>query len=477
MKRPVLVAIIAVVAAASAVGGYMYWRAQARVAAVREGVPARPDLSAWPAELASRIDACTRRVESGGDDAVRALGELGQLYHANGFYAEASVCYHALLRADPANARWPHAFASILAGYGKVDDAIVLFRQAADLAPGYVPSRLRLGDVLLKANRLDEAAKVYREILQIEPRQAYAHLGLGRILMAQGDWTGARDALERAASLSNDRLAYDLLPTVYERLLDTERAATLRGRIKAAGSYADAPDPWLDEMMLACYDTYRLAVAGGAAKHGGDRKVALQLLERARQISPDSAPVHFQLGIMFLETKEYSKARPHLEQCTRLAPDMADGWIHLSNLHATVGNRAESERVLAEGLARCPQSPGLQLEKAHRLAAAGRTDEAIAAYHESFRLRPDEAAPLFSVAKIHFEQGRDAEGIAELERALQAEPGFPPALSILAYHAITTGDQAGARLWLERVRQQPRVTRSERDQLVKAFTDRFGSPP
>jgi tetratricopeptide (TPR) repeat protein len=222
-------------------------------------------------------------------------------------------------------------------------------------------------------------------------------------------------------------------------------------------------------MMLACYDTYRLAVAGGAAKHGGNRKVALQLLERARQISPDSAPVHFQLGIMYLETKEYSKARPHLEQCTRLAPDMADGWIHLSNLLATVGNRAESERVLAEGIARCPNSPGLQLEQAHRLAAAGQPEAAVAAYRESFRLRPDEAAPLFSIAKIRFEQGRDAEAVEELKRALDTEPDFP--------HAITVGNQADARAWLARIDLQPRVTRAERDNLLAAYREKFGAAP
>lgn len=477
MKRPILIAIVVVAALGAGAGGFFLWRTQDRAAAVREGVPARPDLSGWPAELAGRVDACMRRVEAGGDDALRALGELGQLYHANGFYAEASTCYHALLRADPGNARWPHSFASILAGYGKIDDAAVLFRQAVELAPAYMPARLRLGDVLLKDNRLDEAEQVYREALRLEPRQPYAHLGLGRIFVARGQWAEARDPLEQAASLSGDKLAYDLLPTVYERLGDEARARTLRGRAKAAGSYADTPDPWLDEMMLACYDTYRLAVAAGAAKHGGNRKVALQLLERARQISPDSAPVHFQLGITYLETKEYSKARPHFEQCTSLAPDMADGWIHLSNLLATVGNRAESERVLAAGIARCPSSPGLQLEQGHRLAAVNQPEAAIAAYRESFRLRPDEAAPLFSIAKILFEQGREAEAVEEMKRALEAEPDFPPALSVLAFHAITTGNQADARAWLARIDLQPRVTRAERDQLAKAFVEKFGVTP
>lgn len=476
MKRPVLLGILVAALAGAAVAGLALWRGQQRAAALRDGVPERPALSGWPAELGQRIDASMAGLRAG-EEPVRALGELGLLYHANGFYAEASTCYHALLQVDPDNPRWPHAFASILAGYGKLEEAAGLWRETVDLAPGYMPARLRLGDVLLKANRLDEAAKVYQEALRLDPRQPYAHLGLGRVHVARGQWQEAREPLEQAASLSDQRLAYDLLPTVYERLGEHARALAMRGRSKAAGSYADTPDPWLDEMMLACYDTYRLAVAGGAAKHGGNRRVALQLLERARSLSPESAPVHFQLGLMYLETKEYTKARPHLEQCTRLAPDMADGWIHLSILLATVGDRAASERVLADGLARCPSSPGLHLERGHRLAAAKRHDEAIAAYRESFRLRPDEAAPLLSIATILFDQGRDAEAVAELRRALEAEPFFPPALSILAFHAITVGNRTEALEWLEQIELQPRVTRSDRERLTAAFREKFGSPP
>lgn len=476
MKRWIILGVVAVVLAGAGMGGWQLWQVRARATAVREAVPPRPALDGWPAEFAARVDSCEQRIARD-QDALRALGELGQLYHANGFYAEASACYHGLLRADPKNARWPHAFASILAGYGKLEEAAVLWRQAVALAPTYMPARLRLGDVLLKDNQLDEAAAIYQEALRQDPRQPYALLGVGRVHFARGEWARARDPLEQAASLTNQKLAYDLLPTVYERLGDNARAAAMRGRAKAMGSYADTPDPWLDEMLLACFDTYRLAVASGAAKHGGDRRLAMQMLERALALSPESAPVHFQLGLNFLETKEYTKARHHLEQCTRLAPDMGDGWIHLSILLATVGDRAGSERILAEGLARNPGSPGLHLERAKRLADAGRHEEAIAAYRESFRLRPDEAGPLISIATILINLGREDEAVAELRRAVEAEPDFPPALSILAFHAISIGDRSEAEIWLRRIDLQPRVTQAERERLVGAYRAKFGTSP
>ena len=476
MKRPLLVAIVCLAAAAAGAGGYLLWQSRSRAAAIAEGIPERPDLAGWPEEFRNRIETCTARIETG-EDPLRALAELAQLYHANGFFSEASICYHALLRAEPKNPRWPHAFASILAGYGRIAEAATLWRRTVELAPGYLPARLRLGDVLLKDNRLDEASEVYASVLAIDARQPYAHLGVGRIHVARGAWDQARGPLEQAAALSGNRLAYDLLPTVYERLGNERRARELRGMSKASGAFADVPDPWLDDMMLLCYDTYRLAVAAGAAQHGGDRRVAMQLLERARALSPESAPIHFQLGNMYLATKEYTKARPHFEQCTRLAPDMADGWIRLSSLLALVGNRAESERVLAEGFKHCPSSPGLHLERARRAAEARDYEAAIRDYRESFRLRPDEAGPLLSIARIYFDLNRNAEGVAELQRALEAEPGYPPALSALTLHAIVSGDRAGARAWLRRLELQPRVTSEDREHLLATFREKFGEDP
>src|SRR6187551_1388607 len=88
-----------------------------------------------------------------------------------------------------------------------------------------------------------------------------------------------------------------------------------------------------------------------------------------------------------------TRSRPgalwHLRRCTELAPDFADGWANLSALQAAMGDASAAERTLAEGLRRCPQSPGLHLQYARKLQAAGRLGEAIAEFQTSIRLRPN----------------------------------------------------------------------------------------
>ena len=468
-------ALAALVLGGLAAAGYGWWRSGDRLAIVVAGIPRRPDLSGLPAELARRVGACEQRAQSG-PDRIAALGELGRLYNANGFFAEASQCYQALLQVDPADPHWPYLLATIVAGYGQLDDALPLWRRAVKGAPGYTPARLRLGDTLLKTNQSAEAAGVYTAVLAREPQNPYALLGLARIDVEAGRWAAARDRLVVVVQESNYGIGYDLLPTVYEHLGQAGAAEAIRARNKASGAFFDVPDPWLDELNPDCYDSYRISAAG-TADHAGDTRAAIQILERALILAPDKAVFQYQMAGFYLRQRDFATARKHFERCTVLAPDFSDGWAQLADLLMKIGDRAGSERVLTAGLAKCPGSPGLHLQRANQLNAAGRYPEAIEEFKQAIHLRPDEAEAHISLAGVYFQLDRTNDGLAEIDEALKVEPEHPGALATLAYNAINNGDEAGARKWLSHVKQQPRVAPEVRDVLLKAFAERFGRSP
>jgi tetratricopeptide (TPR) repeat protein len=130
---------------------------------------------------------------------VAALGELSRLYHANGFSREAALAYEGLLRFDARNPRWPHLLAHILAGTGQLARAAPLWRKVTELAPDYVPARLRLGEALLKTNEPALAAETYAAALRLVPDDPYALFGLARCELQQERWTAARERLQQAA--------------------------------------------------------------------------------------------------------------------------------------------------------------------------------------------------------------------------------------------------------------------------------------
>ena len=73
--------------------------------------------------------------------------------------------------------------------------------------------------------------------------------------------------------------------------------------------------------------------------------------------------------------------------------------------------------------------------------------------------------------------GRMGEGVALLHRALAGEPDFPPALAVLAFYSITTGDEAVAREWMLRARRQVRLPRAQLQTLIAQYRQQFGHEP
>lgn len=466
-----LLAIILVLVAAG--GGAWWWLGGDAQKTVAAALPDTPDLSGSPAVVGERVAAATRRAQNR-LTAAKGLEELSRLYHANGFLAEAMRCYSGLEKLSPKEPRWLHLHAIILAGFGEIEPAMELWRRVVQLEPGYVPARLRIGDCLLKTNHADEAAAAYNEVLKLEPNNSYALLGLARIDFEAKRWDQARVRLEIVVQQTNFALGYDLIVSLYEKIGQRDRAAAIRGSAKASGAYRDAPDPWLDSLMDYCFDPYRLSLAAGVLGQSGDVAGAVKLLERAHELAPEDVSVLFQLGGVAEMRKDTKSAIDYFERCTVLSPEFADGWAHWSDLLDKSGQAAAAERVLLNGLAKCPDSPGLHLQRARKLQEAGRNVEAVGEYQTSIRLRPNEPDAYVDLGNLYIQGGNDAAGIELMRQAYEADPGHPTALSVLAFHYITAKDERSARQWMARIANQPRVPPEYRSGLLDAYRQTFG---
>jgi tetratricopeptide (TPR) repeat protein len=471
-KRLLLLGVAGVVMLSLIAGGAVLHRRHASIQAHLPPVPATADRPAAFGEAHARIRGKVTRWPG----SVAALGELAGLYQANGLLQEAMQLYAMLETLQPREPRWPHRHAAILAGYGEVEPAVTRWNRVLILAPDYLPAHLRLGDLLLKADRPTEAAAVWTEVLRRVPDHPYALFGLARIEAEAGRWTEARARLERVVAQTQYALGYDLIVSVCEQQGDLARAAEIRARAKASGAYREFPDPWLDELIDVCHDAYRLALEAGRDARSGEPARARRLLERAIDLSPSDVTLRFQLAGLLSEARDAAGAQQQLERCTQVAPTFADAWAHWAALRQQAGDAAGAARIVATGLQHCPDSPGLHLMRARQWREAGRAGDALGAYQTAIRLRPNEADAYLELATTLFRLERVPEGLAWLERGLAAEPEHPPTLALLALHAIGTGDEAAARGWLQRVARQPRVAPEQAAKLREAFRAQFGKP-
>lgn len=468
-------ALLILLSLATLAAGAAWFLASRTANVVHAALPAVPDLAAAPPILAEKVAEADAQARST-LGAKKGLKTLSRLFHANGRLAEALTCYETLEKLEPNEPRWPHLRATILAGFGQADEAAKLWQRTLQLAPDYLPARIRLGDVQFKSNQPAAATASYEEVLKRSPDEPYALLGLARLDLEAGRWDDARRRLETVVAKTNYTLGYDLIVSLYERLGQTDRATFIRAAAKASGAYRDPADPWADELLADCYDPYRLALAAGTIARDGDVPAAKTMLARAIEIAPDDVSARFQLGVLALQQGDLDTARAQLERCTELAPEFADGWAQLSELHARRGDQATADRLLETGLNKVPQSPGLHLMRARRLRDAGRTSEAINSFQNSIRFRPNEPEAYLELAGLLIKLGREGDALRFYRAALDAEPGNPPALGILAFAAITAGNESDAQKYMGLIREQPRMPRQQVDQLRSAYRQKFGRP-
>ncbi len=470
-RRRVLWAGLCVVGLLGA--GWFGWRTMQQHAVVAQHRPDRPDLGSGPSDLVDGF----AQAESAARSylrPVRGLIGLSRLYHANGFYPEALRCYEGLRQLEPANARWAHLPASILAEFGRLEEALPLEQRAVALAPAYLPARLRLGDILLKNNQTAAAVQAYALALGRDPDNPYARLGLARCAISAADWSQARDHLRAAIQSHPDFIgALSLLVTVSEHFGEQEEASALKATI-GKREFSDLPDEWLASLVEDCHDPYRLSVAAAVAKAAGDAATARHQLERAIALAPASSAYRRQLATLLTGEGDLRGAREHLEKAVASAPDDADSWLFLVQNLTALGEAEKAEQILVQGLAACPLSPSLHLERARWWSKTGRPDEAIAAYRESYRLRPSEASPLVELASVYFSVNRVEDATAALREALRKQPEHPIALATLALVAISQGDESGARGWWSRIRRQSGTPPQVVDKVRQAFQAQFG---
>ena len=438
--------------------------------------PPVPDLAGWPAEFRAQVAAADARAARWPADPA-ALGDLGALYLANGFSAQAETCLRAVCRYDAAGARWPHLLGGLLAGNGRLADALPFFQAAVARDPRDLAGYLRMGDILLKTNQPEESAAAYHAALKLAPTDPYALRGLARVDIAAGRWSAARLQLEAAVRAHPDfPEAFSMLAAVYERAGNTERAQESRRRAEELGRFRDVPDPWADELWQVCFDVYRLQVVAATRIATRQLRAAQPVLERALQLAPGDGRVERQLGDLRRDLGDLAGAREHLEKAVDLPPEEAGTYLDLIEVYKAQRDGDARSRALDRALQRYPNDPGLHFERGVERVAAGQLEAAVASFQTTIRLSPDRAPAYYQLALVLFRLGRHDEAGAALASAVSHEPDYAPGLQALIHYRITR-HEAGAAAALFAQAQRYGLNGTAFIDLAQEYERAFGQPP
>ena len=133
----------AITASALIGGGFTLWKWKEMRTRVewRQSIPAAPDLAGKSPELRRRLTEARTRAESSSRNAA-AMAEFTLLCLANGFDHEGEKGLGVLITLQPQEPRWPHLLAKLLAGYGRLPEALAWHEKTVALAPNYLPARI-----------------------------------------------------------------------------------------------------------------------------------------------------------------------------------------------------------------------------------------------------------------------------------------------------------------------------------------------
>ena len=142
----------------------------------------------------------------------------------------------------------------------------------------------------------------------------------------------------------------------------------------------------------------------------------------AQATSADRPESWSNLGALDAQLGDRASARREYEQGLRVGPWFAGLWVNLADLLREQGDDAEGERVLRRGLAAAVDKASLHHALGLNLARQKRTDEALRELKQSVELAPDDSRYAYVYGVGLLSAGKTSEALATFESAVAKRP-------------------------------------------------------
>ncbi len=309
-------------------------------------------------------------------------------------------------------------------------------RLLVPLAVEYAEAAIELARLYNDAGYAEEAAEVYRDALTLDPRSTVAAFELGETYIRLGD-------IQSAERMLRDALVFD------ERNLDA--------RLRLAELYEgplNQPQRALEQYRIALgqgiNDLDRLLIIGQAAIGGNAAPVAIQALERALALDPNSATAHQLLARAYLVGNRLEAATQTAQRTLNLVANRTDPEAITAQVNALLtlaevarrrNDLTAAEQSYQQAIATDPQSIAAHIGLGEIASARGNWGVALA-YFETAAALPggsDSATAQFWLGEALLRSGNLTRALAAYQRALQLQPQYPEALLGLAQTQYALG--------------------------------------
>ena len=295
-----------------------------------------------------------------------ALHLLGVLAHQAGQNDSAVEMIVKAIGINPAIAAYHANLGTALKALGRLDEAVAAYNNALRLKPDYAEAHYNQGNTLKDLATLDDAVAAYNNAIRLKPDYVLAHSHLGNSLQDLGRLDDAVAAYNAAIRFKPDF---------------AEAHANLGNALRALGR--------LDEAAIAYNNAIRLR--------------------------PDFAEAHSNLGNALKDLGRLDEAVAAYRNAIRCKPDFAEAHSILAtsckNWAASTTPWPPTTMPSAASLTSSRPTP----TSATLLKELGRLDDAVAAYNNAIRCKPDFAEAHSNLGNALKESGTPRRGRRRLQ--------------------------------------------------------------
>ena len=346
---------------------------------------------------------------------------------------------------------------------GAYDEARRALLLSVKLDPSIAAVRIYLGRMYLRSNQPDPAKIEFQMAIRLgDNASADAHYGLGLALNAQSNYEEA---------LPNLRAAVEARPADAARLFalgqcevelaqredvrNLEQIESLpEGRTTVPNDRYLAGITHLEKALSASpSEEFSRSVEMDLAiaySHSGKDNEAAEIFQKQLKFWPESAQLHFNLGVVcghlqwypeavaefqqalrlqpgndharlaiahvYLSYGQFKEAIPYLESYIQHNPDYARAYQLLGRAYRRLGQYSEAVDVLRKGVQLDSESYEARYDLGASLARLGETDKAIEQLQEAKRLKPDGSEAAYELGLLLMKKNAPPGARGELEQ-------------------------------------------------------------
>lgn len=360
----------------------------------------------------------------------------------------------------------------ILRDREKLDDALVVYREASKLDDQSLEALLGMGEIHQLRGNVAEALANFKLAQGIDPANIQALLGASEALISsvgEGNLQKAREDLERALQQhpDNPRVHY-LLGNALKQLNHPDQAeAAYRKSIELNKIYLD-PYLALSNLLLSrehvedameilatarqeMPNDPRIATTlGRGYMDRGELSEAESQFRQALRISPNHLPALFSLGVTLRRMSRLNDAQATFERLASIDPRYPGLVMEQGLVLERTGQPEQALAIYRHELERNPEDVEMKLRVAAALVLVSNCDEAMVMLRDVVRQRPDSAEALFYQGRCMLDRGQLAEAERALTRAVDLEGENGSYRSYLGWACLEIGQLDRAATELQR---------------------------